>query len=207
MFVNHIETLLLRKRIPVGTLTLYHGTTVKTKTIKPLSINVGTKLSSVRKSSFWTPDFHYAVKHIIGRYIYEGIYEHTGNNNLEYILHPTLPKIFLNQALMKDLQNYLRDKKVYIYQTIQPVKNLGAGHTKEQLEYSIDMEVVPNKIVELGFANIYTYLEPQDSEQFKITQKKIIELYNSQSYDWLQRTFFYDLAEMKRRKREINKKR
>lgn len=141
------------------TMKLFHGTKYKlTGPIKPTSVNMGNRLTSVRTSSFWTKSFEYAafwaatwtcaicrVRECIDidtkKVVLPGFYigEKTGK---------TLPEL---------LKTWIDDDKLYVYEATVETKYVGRGQCPID-EYTVDIPVKPDKIHELKWNDIAKYI-------------------------------------------------
>lgn len=198
---QNLEVLLTRTPKLNHSMILYHGSMISSEVIYPLSINVGTRLTSARNSSFWTPNFYYAILIIVGRFINE-ITEPASNT---YICDIPGNLIFYDQKYDEKIRRGLKNKTVFVHMIYYPVKKLGAGNSREQLEYSIDTPVKPLQIYPITYADYQSMLRPVPSEWYPEQQKHIMQKYDSENYNLLQKSIFYDMNEMKMRKRHIRK--
>lgn len=148
------ESLEFRISNPLATeLTLYHGSAEKFDIIKPMSINVGTRISNPRQSSFWTSNFDGAVL-----FAAEGVInKYRKLNNLEKITHAfdlKNMKMLIDRSRKNDVINILKRNPVYIYEKTMPSKYIGRGHNIGLHEYTLDVPVRPDKIHILYYDDI-----------------------------------------------------
>lgn len=155
-FINEkLETLVTQPLLP-KTITLYHGSIKKYDTIEPKSINIGTRLSSPRTSSFWTMDMGGAMIFAIGKTI--------SKNNIEkidhlYHLSPKERKILLSNENKDYIIDILRNNKLYLYEKTIDSSKVGRGHNRHLEEFTIDIPVTPDKVYELSYYDYKKYLK------------------------------------------------
>lgn len=150
-----LETNILDRKLPGSKMTLYHFSLMDLDVIKPVSINVGTKLSKVRYSSFWSKDKSYAYMWALLCFIFNEI----NLENLEGAVSFTLNKFFIEKYPLNDklkkktteeiiLQGFEKWKQknpyFYIYTVKVPTKLVGRG-MYDIPEYTIDQDIKPDK--------------------------------------------------------------
>ena len=138
-----IETMLVYNKLyRQKSVTLYHGSTKRYDTIIPNSINVGTRLSKERNSSYWSNDKGTSIVFGITNLLF-------GLNikNYEYLYTKKDGKVMLAiEESDKDRAiNALRTYKIYIHEIEIDPKTIGIGQAREVREFTIDKEVTPTK--------------------------------------------------------------
>ena len=156
--------------------TLYHGTDhrISSKIIDPAygRINVGTRLSSPRYSTWWTKDpffpFYYCCNIVNTNLLYKNGYipKDTKINLLNmfeltkrYICADGDNKIiYINKILEKDFIKDLNKNPGYIYKVTVPWKLVGRGHDITLDEYTLDIPVRAEEIV-VDYKTLIKYLD------------------------------------------------
>lgn len=142
-----IETNILDKTLQ-KTMTLYHGSIFDLKTIKPTSINMGTKLSSTRISSFWTRDYNtasiWAIITLMKSKLPNIPYVYSSEKKTIYILFSRVNKE--NNITTVDLFIEKISKcPIYVYTAKDiPTKYIGKGQY-DIGEYTVDIDIRPDK--------------------------------------------------------------
>ena len=152
LFEESLETFLTTNPLE-KTVTLYHGSIGKFDVIKPLRLNVGTKLSNPRNSSFWGTDPHWCKAYALQKLISE--------NSCEALLNTVMKAIYPKDKIKEDIickesekssvEQALRTGKIYLYSKTMEKKYLGIGHNACYPEYSVDFDVKPDNVEELKY--------------------------------------------------------
>jgi hypothetical protein len=146
--------------------TLYHGTSLKDlKVINPKSVNIGTRLSDPRVSSFWTISKDNAIIWALD-WVGEGLkipYAHDPNRNIIY---------FINDAKDQVIEG-LKQLPVYVYETEVDRKYVGRGQC-DIGEYTVDIPVKVYKMYELYWDDVKKYID--------FTNIETIDEYNKYSF-------------------------
>lgn len=146
-------------------MTLYHGSYLKLDIITPMSYNVGTKLSGVRMSSFWSDQYFIAEEFAIYRLVND-----MGKN---YIIafKPDLSGLIVPPSQYDSIIRDLKSKTIYIYEKTLPKEYIGIGHSNYFDEYTIDVPVKPDKV------HVETY------NQFKKFIKNNLDVFHTDDLD------------------------
>jgi len=145
--------------------TLYHGTDhrIPNKIVDPAygRINVGTRLSGPRYSTWWTKNpffpFYYCCSGIITNILYDRNYIEKGTKiNLLNMFELTKKYfcvdadnnvLYINKILKNDIMKNLNKNPGYIYKVTVPWKLVGRGHDVTLDEYTLDIPVQAEEIV------------------------------------------------------------
>ena len=174
-FVNYcdIANEKLETRILTGNLmkymTLFHGSDKDLKVISPTSINMGTRLSKQRMSSFWCRSPEYATLWALDwAAIYYGIpYFHDIDRRFFVV-----PEIYLkNKSTGEEgwaeewILKYLDKYKLYIYKARIPIRDIGIGQLPIN-EFTVDKEIVPDKKIVLTRKDVEKFVKYIPQETF-----------------------------------------
>lgn len=145
--------------------TLYHGTDhrIPNKIIDPAygRINVGTRLSRPRYSTWWTKNpffpFYYCCNEVLTKILYDNGYIERGTKiNLLNLFELTKRYfcvdadnnvLYINKILKNDIMKNLNKNPGYIYKVTVPWKLVGRGHDVTLDEYTLDIPVQAEEIV------------------------------------------------------------
>ena len=145
-----------------NTIHLYHAShnQEKLKTINPLSKNFGSRISSMRLSSFWAVDKNVAIIMAIVKLIGMCGYK------VQWISGSRFAILNHSESEYDDIMDSLKDKVIWLYEKTMPKKYVKIGHDNVMEEYSIDIPVSPDK------STLYTF---NDYKKF-VTKDKIVFL-------------------------------
>lgn len=180
LFEESLETFLTTNPLE-KTVTLYHGSIGKFDVIKPLRLNVGTKLSNPRNSSFWGTDPHWCKAYALQKLISE--------NSCEALLNTVMKAIYPKDKIKEDIickesekssvEQALRTGKIYLYSKTMEKKYLGIGHNACYPEYSVDFDVKPDSVEELKYRDFkdisIKYVSDEEYESFVEILKEIVK--------------------------------
>ena len=180
VFEESLETFLTTNPLE-KTVTLYHGSTGKYDVIKPLRLNVGTKLSNPRNSSFWGTDPHWCKAYALQKLISE--------NGCEALLNTVMKTIYPKDKIKEDIickesekssvEQTLRTGKIYLYSKTMEKKYLGIGHNTYYPEYSVDFDVKPDNVEELKYRDFkgisIKYISDEEYESFVEILEEIVK--------------------------------
>ena len=139
---------------------LYHASYLKLNTIKPTSLNMGTRLSGKRLSSFWTSSLEHSiiwaldwlgvrfdmdVVHDIERkkaYFPDVDGRKNGETEFRHI----------SELMIESLNK----NPVYVYGAEIPMKLIGRGQVPID-EYTVDVPVVPDRVIEINGKNVFSF--------------------------------------------------
>ena len=133
--------------------TLYHGSTGKYDVIKPLRINVGTRVSNPRNSSFWGTDYKWCKVYALQKLLSEN----GCVSLLNTVMKSICPKDDVDDDLIakesdkNKIDKILRSGQIYLYTKKMPKKYLGIGHNASYPEFSIDFPVKPDNVEILSY--------------------------------------------------------
>ena len=168
-----IETFLMHPVVYFKNMvTLYHGSTGKFDKIVPNSLNIGTRLSNTRRSSFWSDDKYVAIAFSLNHYLYLN-----GTNKKKLSSGETIGNmcsavgevacLIYNKngnmkLLINDKQNELKYRKflgiikddLYLYTKRYSPKIIGSGQAAEIREFTIDTDVIPDTVEKVTSSDI-----------------------------------------------------
>lgn len=149
-----LETLITKPLLP-SKVRLYHGSEKELTEIKPISWNMGTRLSKVRASSYWFMNKTYAWQHAVQRMIYMSKEYKNGEfdelspmdgipvvNDYEtnHLLVSYIPGNKASEKLIKKIYS----TPVYVYSIDINKKYVGRGQVGINNEYTLDIPVRPD---------------------------------------------------------------
>jgi len=148
------------------TVTLYHGSYKKLDKISPMTINVGTRLSGQRMSSFWgLNEFlagFFAISDAIANYTKKPCKLYPDFENEIF----KCPVSYKKELLKLD---YKIEAYVYI-KTIE-TKYVGRGHNQELNEYTLDFPVTPDIVKKVHIRDYFNKIKwISDSEYNEILE-------------------------------------
>lgn len=195
IYTEKIETNILDKTL-AKTMTLYHGSTRDLETIKPTSINMGTRLSRMRLSSFWAKDKDYCVlwASMIVFHQLGFPYRVSLKNKKIYTVDTNYatksePNKFKHASVW--LKKGFKNVPVYLY-TLKDVKvkKVGRGQINAD-EYTLDEEVTPTYKKQLTVNDILQYVKYIPREEF---DKLPMELFGRRGKDasFIEKIIFRD---------------
>ena len=208
LFNERVETNILDKTLK-KTMTLYHGSHKDLKTIKPISINMGTRLSKMRMSSFWAKDPENCI-------LWAGmtIFHHLGFPYRVSLKDKKIYTIDTNYAnadidakkfkhASKWLEDYYKNKEqLYLY-TLKdvPVKKVGRGQINAD-EYTIDEEVTPTSKKQITWSELSRYIEYVSADKFK---QLPVELYgrSGKNASFVEKLLFKDGQKTMTKRKEV----
>lgn len=147
-----LETKLTRPFID-SKVTLYHGSIEKFNIIEPMTNNIGTRVSSVRKSSFWTIDKNGAVLFAVGNLL------KSKNRDILSVFDLSTMKLLIDSKSKSKVISLLSVNCAYLYEVTVDSKIVGRGHNRELNEYTLDRPVKPDKIYKLFYNNYKDMIE------------------------------------------------
>lgn len=145
-----------------GMVTLYHGTPHgDLLEIKPVSLNVGTRLSKPRTSSFWSDDPDIAACMGVWSFL-ASVEDPEAEVSVMYIDFKT-KNIHLVDTEYKRVEEFLRRRRitVTVYRATVPSRYVGKGHDPSLPEFTVDIVVKPHAKKTLKPDDIMKYLVPQ----------------------------------------------
>ena len=142
---------------------LYHASYLKLNIIKPTSLNMGTRLSTRRMSSFWTSSLEYSLVWVL-----DWVCAAIGIDTIHDIERKKMYFPDIRGRLRTDnpsgefkhiseiIKETLRKKPLYIHGAEIPMKYIGRGQVPID-EYSVDISVTPDKIIEINDKNVFSF--------------------------------------------------
>lgn len=147
-----LETKLTRPLIG-SKVTLYHGSIEKFNIIEPMTNNIGTRVSSVRKSSFWTMYKNGAILFAVGNLL------KSKNRDILSVFDLSNMKLLIDSKSKSEVITFLSTNCAYLYEVTVDSKIVGRGHNRELDEYTLDRPVKPDKIYKLFYNNYKDMIE------------------------------------------------
>jgi len=196
-----IETTLTKPFLPKS-VTLYHGSSLKLSTIKPTARNIGTKLSSLRLSSFWCLDKEEPLMFAIHQVITDNF------NDSICTLTPLYEGngIIIAREYKDEVERILKKSNYYLYEKTIDKKYIGRGHNVAAKEYTLDIEVKPDKIYVYSYKDIAGYIKYVPFEEIMKLFKEFKKgkLGDFASYNnIMERLIFYSTEEWRLKSKEL----
>lgn len=196
---GYLETYLTRPGLLFhDVIRLYHGSPTKLDVINPISRNVGTRLSNMRTSSFWTDQKDICI--VFG--IINLIYDQNQEIMKSFCVRNDFSKLYLNEEFNNEIDKILKNGKIFIHIKDVPTQLVGRGHNYLDSEFTIDIPVKPDKIEELDYNDFVQYIEFKSpewiDEYFQETFKK--HPYNKANF--MERLVYYSREKGSKMKRE-----
>jgi calcineurin-like phosphoesterase family protein len=142
-----VEVLILNRSniYDKNSITLYHGSSVNTGSLKPISKNMGPRFALPRYSVFLTDDrkvsYISSLLDMVGRYARS----HGLENKKDYSYNMEKGIFYIGDYILdNELQSYLENSKLYIFHVKIDPTALNAGHVP--MEFTVDKEVIPNDV-------------------------------------------------------------
>lgn len=118
---------------------MYHGSDKKFDIIEPLGVNMGTKFSKPRLSSF----FWMTKEEALGWMVYQVLRRQGGIKCYYYI--PT-GGFLITPDNVKVAERYLKKAKGYLYTATIRLDKIGVGSSPDISEFTVDYSVVPDEV-------------------------------------------------------------
>lgn len=199
-YVNEtLETKITRPFLPKQ-VTLYHGSNNKFDVIEPMTNNIGTRLSDIRKSSFWTLDPDAASLFAIGDMIYTYIDKSTLS---VYDLDTT--KISIDKDKKDEVEEILKSNSAYLYKVTIDRDIVGRGHNRELNEYTLDRPVKPDEVIELNYTRSKKLIQYVDAEDIKKIQNNLTNLYGYDNSTLIDKIVYHSLKSVRKRRKNLKK--
>ena len=145
-------------------MTLYHTSRKELKTIKPIGVNIGTKLSKARNSSFWSNSRDGAIMWAL-------LYNLPGSNAAGAVSFEDKCIYILsaNDGVKSEKDmflDYLDEHPIYIYTAKDvPVKEIGRGQYSID-EYTLDKEIKPDKKERVTKSDVVKFIKELPPDEF-----------------------------------------
>lgn len=153
-------------------ITLYTGSPKKLDIIDPVNsrinnpdkytkgINLGTRFSAPRYSSFWCDNdmhpkffaFHRELLEKVGN-MYNITWLDVYNNHIKGDYNKE--KFYMKKSEKSNILPILKSIKIYIHKVTVPTKIVGRGHHKIHDEYTLDIAVKPDDVYEVDWSDDY----------------------------------------------------
>ena len=178
----HFDTFMTKPNIFLGKITLFHFSQYKCPIIKPITINPGNKLAKPRKSSWWCSNDYQCGwvlmcalfkkwKECKWKDVTWTIEEINGTNGKIKTPIGIIGETFFNKH-KSFIENFVCYKHIKTFNG----KDLGRGCEYSVEEYTCDIDVIPDKIVKLGWKHIQDYVKIVPDEDLEIYNKVIREM-------------------------------
>lgn len=123
---------------------LYHGSDKKFNKIEPLGVNMGTRFSKPKLSSF----FWATREKALGWAIYQVLRR---QGNIKSYYHIPTGGFIITPENAKLAQDFLRHSVGYVYHADVRLDKVGVGSSPDIEEFTINETIVPNVIEEINF--------------------------------------------------------
>jgi len=165
-FINETLETKLTKPFLKSKITLYHGSNKKLEVINPNNsksqVNVGTKLSKPRFSTWWCRDPWYPIFFAGEDKFYDLVDEFTNKKIKNYfgyfeyfIFNNEMKKIFMNENIKNLYKKHFNDVLCYLHIVTVDTKDVGRGHNLHAEEFTLDKPVKVDKIETITFKSLY----------------------------------------------------
>lgn len=192
--------------------TLYHGSKIKYKNdvIDPRfgAINIGTKLSSPRYSSWWTTDKIFplfssaqtVLRKLLCKYI-----DNKEDFEKAYVLDFKNRKFYINQKY-KDLIDWNFSSENYLYQVTVPRRIVGRGHNIEIDEYTLDQPIKADKVKLIKLKDLKPFIEFKDESFIILKIKEFESSHATYKPTVMDKMIYYSNDEMRKIRKDYRKK-
>lgn len=213
-FINEsLETRLTKPFLPKY-ITLYRGDKLKYSIVDPKQgmINIGTKLSSPRYSSWWCKDPSFPCMKVYSKvfrdYFYENLFykddeEYNENINKVFLMDYMNKKIYIHKSFKNKIPKNITHG--YLYEVTVPTNVVGRGHNIEIDEYTLDFPIKPDKILKIKYSMVEPYIEWVDDEFLLKKYEKIKNYKMSHNPNFMEYLIYYDTDEMRKRRKQFKK--
>lgn len=208
-----LETNILDKTL-AKSMYLYHASYLKLNTIKPTSLNMGTRLSRKRLSSFWTNSLEHSIMWALD---WLGV-----RFDIDVIHDIERKKVYFPDVdgrkesdgkdtefrhISKLITESLVHKPVYVYGAEIPMKHIGRGQVPID-EYTVDVPVVPDRMIEINGENVFSFnvieFVPIEKYEKMVANKKGI--YRKEKLSFTERLVFKNPVRTLKRRSKMYKK-
>lgn len=163
-------------------ITLYHGSSEKLDVISPISpdvinkkksvngINLGTRFSKPRYSSFWCDNDVFPKIFTFHREVVNRLMEKENNKEYRDVIVKYFrgdyvkEKFYIRNSDKSEFLKIFKSIKIYIHKVTVDSKIVGRGHHKVNDEYSLDIPVKPDGIYDVDWndkdiQNVYNFID------------------------------------------------
>ena len=163
-------------------ITLYHGSSEKLDIISPISpdvinkkksvngINLGTRFSKPRYSSFWCDNDVFPKIFTFHREVVNRLMEKENNKEYRDVIVKYFrgdyvkEKFYIRNSDKSEFLKIFKSIKIYIHKVTVDSKIVGRGHHKVNDEYSLDIPVKPDEIYDVDWndkdiQNVYNFID------------------------------------------------
>lgn len=153
-------------------ITLYHGTDKKIPNMvidpKYGQLNIGTKLSNPRYSTWWVDDEFFAMSLGISAPFMKKYNISSEMAFYNFIMVDYENKIiYVNEKEKDTVKKILNETDRYMYVATVPTNIIGRGHNIEIEEYTIDVPIKADKEIKLTYDMLKPYIKIIPQEQFQ----------------------------------------
>lgn len=151
------------------TVTLYHGSPVKLTRIDAKSINLGTRISAPRTSSFWSGNKDAAAIRGLNAWMCDNIYDfYTSLNAFESIAENAL---YVHKSEYDALCKKIKNCTIYVHEVTVPTKYVGRGHDPILKEYTLDIPVFPRRVYTYTYTDLVKFIRPVNDAELAEARK------------------------------------
>lgn len=187
-------------------ITLYHGSDKKLSLIRPLTVNVGTKVSKPRSSSFWTSNINgaklFAIESSVSKYCKD-------NNipSFRHVFDLLNLKMFVDKSRKSEFISVLKKIPVYVYQKTMDTKYVGRGHNLPLHEYTLDIPVKPDIVHEIKYKDMEGNIEFVDLKIIEDILKKFgFGKYDMYTSSFIERLIYHSPNKTTQMRKDIKNK-
>ena len=162
-----LEMLIGKKPVTTknGMVTLYHGSPeVDLQVIKATSLNVGTRLSSPRSSSFWADEPAVAIIMSIWKMLAS---DGKLFDSVAWLMDFKKRKFVVSNSSKAKFNLGMKSKIMCLYVATIPIAHVGKGHDPDINEYSVDIDVYPHHHSLMGYKDFIKYVRFVSDDEFK----------------------------------------
>lgn len=178
----HFDMIATKPKSFFGKLTLYHFSPYQLSVIQPITLNPGNKLARPRCSSWWTPyegqmgwvlmvalfKKHKDLKWKELTWSIEAIHGTDGKKNV--------PVGIIGQTFFNKNKSFIENFTCYKHVKTFKGSELGRGCEYSVEEYTCDKDVIPDKIIKIGWNEIKNYVRIVPDEELETYNAIIREM-------------------------------
>jgi len=151
------------------TITLYHGSPIKLSRVDAKSINLGTRISAPRTSSFWSGNKDAAAIRGLNAWMCDNMYEfYTSMDAFENIAENTL---YVNKSEYDALCKKIKNCTIYVHEVTVPTKYVGRGHDPMLKEYTLDIPIYPRRVFTYAYTDLVKFIKPVNDAELAAARK------------------------------------
>ena len=172
---------------------LYHGSDKDLKFISANSLNMGTRISRRRYSSFWTDNFDYAMVWSLDLLAYRiGLYYMHDIENNKFIIedvHYIVKKTGERKHAYDILMYVLKENPTYVYSAEIPMKYIGRGQVPIA-EYTVDAQVTPDQKTKITPEMAKKIVMVMDTDKFDVLYNRKFGNHKKEKTTFMEKLLF-----------------